>query len=97
MPDDPLFPTRRGIRLSRDALERRVAKHARTAAQSCPTLAGKKISPHVMRHSTAMRLQMSDVALAASFGTFCDRYAVTDWVFAAWSVYMPLSARHAVA
>jgi integrase/recombinase XerD len=56
MPDDPLFPTRRGIRLSRDALERRVAKHARTAAQSCPTLAGKKISPHVMRHSTAMRL-----------------------------------------
>ncbi|MCW6007563.1 site-specific integrase [Micromonospora sp. CPCC 205371] len=55
-PTDPLFPTRQGLRLSRDALERRVAKQARTAAQSCPTLAGKKISPHIMRHSTAMRL-----------------------------------------
>jgi len=56
IPADPLFPTRQGRRLSRDAVERRVVKHARTAAQSCPTLASKKISPHVMRHSTAMRL-----------------------------------------
>jgi integrase/recombinase XerD len=55
-PNDPLFPTRRGIRLSRDALERRLAKHARAAAQTCPTLAGKKISPHVLRHTAAMRL-----------------------------------------
>jgi integrase/recombinase XerD len=55
-PDDPLFPTRRGARLSRDAIERRLAKHARTAVKACPTLAGKKISPHVLRHSTAMRL-----------------------------------------
>ena len=53
---DPLFPTRRGTPLSRDALERRVAKHAATAATACPTLRGKKISPHVMRHSAAMRL-----------------------------------------
>jgi hypothetical protein len=41
--------------------------------------------------------QVSDVAFHASFDTFCDRYAVTDWVFAAWSVFAPLSARHAVA
>jgi site-specific recombinase XerD len=53
---DPLFPTRRGTPLSRDALERRVAKHAATAALSCPTLGEKNISPHVMRHSAAMRL-----------------------------------------
>jgi integrase/recombinase XerD len=55
-PADPLFPTRRGTPLSRDALERRVAKHAATAALSCPALGEKKISPHVMRHSAAMRL-----------------------------------------
>jgi integrase/recombinase XerD len=56
LPADPLFPTRRGAPLSRDALERRVAKHATTAAQSRPTLAEKKVSPHVMRHTAAMRL-----------------------------------------
>jgi integrase/recombinase XerD len=43
-PTDPVFPTRRGHRLSRDGLQRCVAKHARTAAQSCLTLIGKKIS-----------------------------------------------------
>ncbi|MFC5107266.1 tyrosine-type recombinase/integrase [Kibdelosporangium philippinense] len=55
-PTDPVFPTSRGRQLSRDALERRVTKHARAATQACPTLTGKKISPHVLRHSTAMRL-----------------------------------------
>jgi len=56
LPGDSLFPTRRGTPMSRDALERRVAKHAATAALSCPTLREKKISPHVMRHSAAMTL-----------------------------------------
>ncbi len=55
-PADPLFVTRRGTPLSRDALERRVAKHTATAALSCPTLREKKTSPHVLRHSAAMRL-----------------------------------------
>ena len=53
---DPLFPTRGGRRLSRDALERRLTRYADAAATSCPTLASKKISPHVLRHSAAMRL-----------------------------------------
>jgi integrase/recombinase XerD len=47
---DPLFPTRRGTPMTRAALERRLAKHAVTAAVSCPMLAHKKISPHVLRH-----------------------------------------------
>ena len=53
---DPLFPTRRGTPLSRDALQRRLAKYAALAADSCPTLAEKRSSPHVMRHAAAMRL-----------------------------------------
>jgi integrase/recombinase XerD len=55
-PTDPLFPTRRGQPLSLDALEHRVAHHAQQAVRTCPTLAAKKITPHVLRHSAAMRL-----------------------------------------
>jgi len=61
---DPLFPTRRGTPLSRDALERRLAKYAALAARSCPALAGKRVSPHVMRHSAAMRLVNAEVDIA---------------------------------
>ena len=56
LPADPLFVTRRGGPLSRDALQRRLAKYTATAALSCPTLPEKKVSPHVLRHSAAMRL-----------------------------------------
>ena len=56
IPTDPLFPTRRGQPLSLDALERRVAHHAQHAARTCPTLKTKKITPHTLRHTAAMRL-----------------------------------------
>lgn len=55
-PADPLFPTRTGRRLSRDAVALRISVHAGTAAQRCPSLIGKKIHPHVLRHSCAMSL-----------------------------------------
>ena len=60
-PTDPLFPTRRGQPLSLDALERRVTHHAQPAARTCPTLATKKITPHVLRHTAAMRLLRAGV------------------------------------
>lgn len=53
---EPLFTTRRGRTLSRDALERRLAKHAASAARACPSLGQKKITLHVLRHTAAMRL-----------------------------------------
>jgi integrase/recombinase XerD len=53
---DPLFPSIRGTRLSRDALEDIVKRHVRTASKSCPSLIDKKVTPHVLRHSTAMEL-----------------------------------------
>lgn len=54
--DDPLFPTLRGTRLSRDAIEQMVHKYVHVAAKSCPSLANKRVTPHVLRHSTAMDL-----------------------------------------
>jgi integrase/recombinase XerD len=53
---DPLFPTIRGDKMSRDALEHLVKKHIKTASITCPSLVGKRVSPHVLRHSTAMDL-----------------------------------------
>jgi integrase/recombinase XerD len=54
--DQPLFPSTRGDTMSRDALEHLVRKHSLTASRSCPSLAGKRVSPHTLRHSTAMEL-----------------------------------------
>jgi integrase/recombinase XerD len=54
--DQPLFPTRSGTALSRDAIARLVAKHAATAARSCPSIAAKNVTPHTLRHSAAMAL-----------------------------------------
>jgi len=56
LPGDPVFPSIRGDRLSRDAVERLIAKYADLAAQTCPSLKGKRVSPHVCRHTTAMDL-----------------------------------------
>lgn len=54
--DDPLFPTRTGRRLSRDAIAHLVAKHAATAGTTCPSITTKKVTPHALRHSAAMAL-----------------------------------------
>ena len=53
---DPLFPTRRGQPLSRDAVEHRLATYVTVAAGACPSLQTKRISAHVLRHTAAMQL-----------------------------------------
>ncbi len=58
---DPLFPTRGGRRLSRDAVALRVRTHAETAVTRCPSLKGKPIHPHVFRHTCAMSLLQAGV------------------------------------
>ena len=42
---DPLFPTITGSRLSRDAIERRLAHHVAIATASCPSLQAESRSP----------------------------------------------------
>ena len=55
-PEDPVFTSIRGGRLSRDAVERLIAKYTDLAVETCPSLKRKNVSPHVLRHSVAMDL-----------------------------------------
>jgi site-specific recombinase XerD len=55
-PRVPLFPTRRGQHLSRDAIEHRIAHYRAQAAETCPSLRTKTITAHTLRHTCAMRL-----------------------------------------
>jgi integrase/recombinase XerD len=61
---DPLFPGPGGRPLGRDAIRRLVERHASTAARACPSLAGKKPTPHTLRHTCAMRLLESGTDIA---------------------------------
>jgi integrase/recombinase XerD len=55
-PTTPVFPTARGKHMSADALQRLVARHVATAGRACPALQRKRVTPHTLRHSTAMDL-----------------------------------------
>ena len=63
-PQDPLFPSRRGGRLSPDAVQRLVAKHVATAQRTCPSLTAKRTTAHNLRHSCAMDLLANGVDVA---------------------------------
>jgi len=55
-PEQPLFPNRTGGRLSRDAVEKRLARHLTAACCDCPSLKAKNVTTHTLRHTAAMRL-----------------------------------------
>jgi site-specific recombinase XerD len=60
-PDDPVFPTRQGQPLTPRGVAWLIDKHAATAAVHCPSLASKRVTPHVLRHTNAMLLRAKDV------------------------------------
>ncbi|MGB7767695.1 MAG: tyrosine-type recombinase/integrase [Verrucomicrobiia bacterium] len=55
-PTEVLFPSARGRPMSRDGVEYLLAKHVAAARRRCPTLKSKRVTPHVLRHTTAMDL-----------------------------------------
>lgn len=56
-----LFPTVHGGHMSPDAVQMLLAKHVKAAGSRCPSLASKRVSPHVLRHSAAMELLQAGV------------------------------------
>jgi integrase/recombinase XerD len=60
-PEAPLFPNRDGRPLSRSGVEKRLRLAIAEAAKVCPSLVGRRISPHTLRHTTAMHLLQSGV------------------------------------
>ena len=69
-PVDALFPNARGQSLSRDGIEYMLGKHVKTARNNCPALKAKRVSAHVLRHSTAMDLLLHGV----------DRSVIALWL-----------------
>ena len=59
----PLFRNQRGQRLTRFGLGYILSKCIQSSAVKCPSLANKRLHPHSARHSTAMLLLKSGVAL----------------------------------
>ena len=59
-----LFPNMHGGRLSPDAIQYLLAKHARSAREHCPSLRLKRISPHALRHTAAMELLQAGVDIS---------------------------------
>jgi integrase/recombinase XerD len=55
-PTTPVFATVRGTAMSSDAIQRLVARHIKAASKTCPSLQTKRVTPHTLRHSTAMDL-----------------------------------------
>jgi integrase len=56
-----LFPNARGGRLSHDAVQDLVAKYAAVAQKACPSLQGRRITPHMLRHTAAMELLQAGI------------------------------------
>jgi integrase/recombinase XerD len=65
-----LFPSLRASRLSSDAVQRMVTRHVANAKKTCPSLAKKRVTPHVLRHSAAMELLQAGV----------DRSLIAIWL-----------------
>jgi integrase/recombinase XerD len=63
-PGDPLFPSRRGGPLSPDAVTWLLDKHVTTAAEHCPSLRTGRVTPHVLRHTSAMLLREAGVDIS---------------------------------
>ena len=68
--DAVVFPSARGTRLSADGVQYLLAKHVVTAAKTCPSLKQKRVTLHMLRHTTAMELLQAGI----------DRAVIALWL-----------------
>ncbi len=61
---DYAFPNARGDRLTRQGATYLLHQACQRAGETCPSLAAKRVSPHVVRHTTAMHLLQAGVDIA---------------------------------
>lgn len=60
-PDSPLLPNTCGQHLTRSGIESRLREAVRNASNKLPSLKARRISPHTLRHTTAMHLLQAGV------------------------------------
>jgi site-specific recombinase XerD len=65
-----LFPNARGTRLTPDGVHYLLVRHVKTAAKVCPSLKGKRVTVHGLRHTMAMDLLQQGV----------DRSVIALWL-----------------
>jgi len=65
-----LFPNAKGERLSVHGVKYMLNKHAATAAKVCPSLQGKRVTVHVLRHTMALEMLQAGV----------DRAVIALWL-----------------
>jgi integrase/recombinase XerD len=63
-PEAPVFPNQAGRPLTRSGVRDRLDRAVAIAEQRCPSLHGQRVTPHTLRHSTAMHLLQSGTDLA---------------------------------
>ncbi len=65
-----LFPNARGTRLTPDGVHYLLVRHVRAAIKVCPSLKGKRVTVHVLRHTMALDLLQGGV----------DRSVIALWL-----------------
>lgn len=58
------FPSNKGTGMSSDCFQKQLRKYSQLAVRKCESLRNKKITPHILRHTTAMNLVQAHVELA---------------------------------